>query len=345
MVFVKIVVKRNKILNKYMEIKMKKLISICLTAILCFSLAACAKDEPKENISSDAKQEIKIVTTTFPAYDWAREISKGVDDVSVLLLNDTGADLHSYQATTDDVMNILSSDIFVYVGGQSDKWAMDAVSSLENGDIAVINLLEVLGDRAQFLKENEEMAHNHSHTDKGKYPDEHVWLSLKNAEIFCEKIENALETKDEKNKPIYEENLKAFLAQLDTLDKEYEKASSNSEKKSLVFGDRFPFLYLTKDYDLSYYAAFLGCSAESEASFDIITYLSKKLDDLSLNSILTIEKSDKKIAETIRENTKTKDAEILTLNSMQSVSREEIEAGATYISIMKENLETLKKAL
>lgn len=325
---------------------MKKLISVCLAAFLTFSLSACGKGEETSAQPNNNQEEtnLKIVTTTFPAFDFARNLAEGVSGAEVVLLNDTGADLHSYQATTDDVMEILSSDVFVYVGGQSDKWAKEALDTAKDEDKAVINLLESLGDRAKFLEENKEMEKNHSHSHN-EFPDEHVWVSLKNAEIFCRDITDALISKDEKNKSLYEENLKSYLAELDTLDKEYEEVISNSEKSAVIFGDRFPFLYLTSDYGLSYYAAFLGCSAESEASFDVVTYLANKVDELSLNAILTIEKSDQKIAETIKQNTQSKSAEILTLNSMQSVSKKEINDGASYIGIMKDNLETLKIAL
>ena len=175
--------------------------------------------------------------------------------------------------------------------------------------------------------------------------DEHVWLSLKNTKQLCNAIAEALEEIDPERADIYDANMVAYEEKLDDLNAQYQETVDNAKQKTLLFGDRFPFRYLVDDYGLSYYAAFAGCSAESEASFETISFLAKKVDELGLKNIMTIEKSDQKIAKTIIENTATKDQKILTLDSMQSTTSDDIANGETYLSAMEKNLEVLKEAL
>ena len=175
--------------------------------------------------------------------------------------------------------------------------------------------------------------------------DEHVWLSLKNAETLCKAIAEALEKADPANKDMYDANLTAYEEKLASLDTSYQNAVKDAPQKTLLFGDRFPFRYLVDDYGLSYYAAFAGCSAESEASFETISFLAEKVDELGLKYVMTIEKSDQKIAKTIIENTRDKNQSILALDSMQSTTSEDVANGTTYLSVMESNLNVLKKAL
>jgi len=197
--------------------------------------------------------------------------------------------------------------------------------------------------------EEDEIDGNHDEAEghnKGKNDteyDEHVWLSIRNAKTAVKYISQKLQEADSDNKSLYEENTASYIEELDALDKEYEETVNTVDNPTLVFGDRFPFRYLVDDYNIEYYAAFPGCSAETEASFETIVFLAGKVDEYNLPVVLTIEKSDKKIAETIVENTENKNQEILELNSMQSVTEKEIKGGATYISCMKSNLEVLKK--
>lgn len=175
--------------------------------------------------------------------------------------------------------------------------------------------------------------------------DEHVWLSLKNAETLCKAIAEALEKADPANKDMYDANLTAYEEKLASLDTSYQDVVKDAPQKTLLFGDRFPFRYLVDDYGLSYYAAFAGCSAESEASFETISFLAEKVDELGLKYVMTIEKSDQKIAKTIIENTRDKNQSILALDSMQSTTSEDVANGTTYLSVMESNLNVLKKAL
>lgn len=321
--------------------------------------------------NADSKS-IQIVTTIFPEYDWVKEIlGANPAEAEITMLLDNGVDLHSYQPTAEDIMKISICDLFIYVGGESDEWVDDALKEAVNPDMKVLNLLEILGTD---VKEEEivegmeaEDEHDHEHEDGDGHEheegeehedgdgheheegeveyDEHVWLSLDKAEKICEAIKDALVEIDAGNKDVYEANAKSYEEKLEELDEKFEAVVSSASKKTLLFGDRFPFRYFVDDYDLSYYAAFVGCSAETEASFETITFLAGKVDELGLTSIMTIESSDKKIAETIKSNTKDKDQKILTMDSMQSTTSKDVEGGATYLSIMESNLEVLKEAL
>lgn len=312
---------------------MKKIIVLLLGALMVLSvLSGCDKKNDNDN-------KLKVVTTTFPIYDWVREVLGDVDvDVEVLLNN--GVDLHSYQPSIEDIAKINNADVFMYVGGESDGWVESVLES--NKNVRVVNLLEVLGDSVKLEEELEgvEHDHEHDHEDEEEY-DEHVWLSLRNAKKCVEAIKEVLCELDSTNMDRYKKNAEEYIEKLELLDQKYMEVVSNSKNNTLVFGDRFPFRYLVDDYNLNYYAAFVGCSTESEASFNTITFLAKKLDELGLTSILTIEGNNHKIAETIIKNTENKNQEILTLNSMQG----RILEGDTYLSIMENNLEVLKKAL
>ena len=193
--------------------------------------------------------------------------------------------------------------------------------------------------------------HNHSKTEEHEHEegeveyDEHVWLSLKNAKTLCAEIADKLSILDSANKDDYKANLDAYTAQLDQLDSEFKTLIDGAKQKTLVFGDRFPFRYFVDDYGLDYYAAFVGCSAETEASFETIIFLAGKMDDLGCDTIFTIENSDHKIAQTILDNTKDKKQKIAELNSLQSVTKDQLGSGVTYLSLMQANYDTLKGAL
>ena len=303
----------------------------------------------------------KIVATIFPEYDWVLNIlGENPADAEVTLLLDKGTDLHSYQPTAEDILKISTCDLFLYVGGTSDDWAEDTLREAVNKDIKAVDLLKALGNHVkeeEVVEGMQEEGHEHDedraqeedhkeeHGEGGTDYDEHVWLSLRNADVLVGTIAEAVASIDPANADIYRANAEHYREQLSALDEEYKAAVSGAEITTLLFGDRFPFRYLTDDYGLSYYAAFAGCSAETEASFETITFLSGKVDELSLGSVLTIEGTDRRIAETIVQNTKTKDQKILTLNSMQGVSVKDMQEGTTYLSIMEDNLAVLQEAL
>ncbi|SFD03844.1 metal ABC transporter substrate-binding protein [Butyrivibrio sp. YAB3001] len=327
---------------------MKKYISVLLAAILMVScLSACGL---KGESSSAAGNKIQIVTTIFPEYDWVMNvIGKDSANAEVTMLLDNGVDLHSYQPTAEDIMKISNCDLFIYVGGESDEWVEDALKESTNKDMFVINLLDVLGDSVKEEEivegmQGEEEEEESEEEEEVEY-DEHVWLSLKNAVKLTESISNALQVVDKDNAEKYKQNAEDYISKLNELDKKYQDAVSASAKKTVLFGDRFPFRYLVDDYGLSYYAAFVGCSAETEASFETITFLSDKVDELNLGAVMTIEGPDHRIAETIIQNTQNKDQKILTMDSMQATTSKDVKNGSSYLEIMENNLKVLSEAL
>ncbi len=334
---------------------MKYFVYTLLFTVMLISFISCS-NKNTTNINNENKK-INIVTTIFPEYDWVKNIvGDKFSQYDLTMLYNTGTDLHSYQPTADDIIKISNSDIFIYVGGESDEWIEEVLSKSTNKNMTVINLLEVLGSSAKEEEHvegmQEEEHHHDGDEDEGHHEeeheieyDEHVWLSLKNAKIFVEKIAEVICQKDSKNADVYKNNAANYIAKLNDLDLQYKNIVDSSAKKTILFGDRFPFRYLVDDYGLKYYAAFAGCSAESEAAFETIIFLANKADELKLNVILTIEGTNHKIAQTIVQNTKSKNQEILVMNSMQSTAAQDVENGISYISIMKQNLDVLKQAL
>ena len=507
---------------------MKKMIPLFLVLTMVVGLlAGCGKKNAAETGESDSNK-LSVVTTIFPEYDWVKEIlGDKAESTDLTMLLDNGVDLHSYQPTADDIVKISDCDLFVYVGGESDKWVDDALKEATNKDMKVIDLLEVLGDSVkteETVEGMQETEHAHDHSkevstfedhevqdrslsdwagswqsaypfaldgtlddafaamaeegemtadeyktyyqkgyktnitnidiegdhiaftyedgkkvgsdykyigyyiqnwstgtkaamyrfeavdrtsgapiciefndhmiesaapehfhirmsnesfdaivdpekswptffpadmtgedlcehmeghghDHGEEKDEHVWLSLKNAKTLVGAIADALQELDPDNKDTYAANTSAYIEKLSALDGAYQSAVDGAARKTVLFGDRFPFRYLVDDYGLSYYAAFAGCSAESEASFETVSFLAKKVDELKLPCVLTIEGKNHKIAETIVENTAEKNQKILTMDSMQSTTSEDVANGTTYLSVMEQNLSMLKEAL
>ena len=336
----------------------KRVLIIAMAMIMALVMTGCADDKKCAGAADDGK--LNIVTTIFPQYDWAKEIiGDKAADAEVTLLLDNGADLHSYQPSAEDIMKITNADIFVYVGGESDEWVDDVVEGSITDKTKVINLMDVLGDKAKEEEVAEGMQEEHDSDkddkhesekydedhEEGQEYDEHVWLSLRNTRVIVQEMAEVFSDADPENKDAYEKNAEEYLSRLDDLDARYQKTVKDAEVKTLLFGDRFPFRYLTDDYGIRYYAAFAGCSAETEASFETITFLADKVDELGLRNVMIIDGSDGKIADTIIKNTKRKDQTVLALDSMQSTVSKEIENGKTYITTMESNLKVIKKAL
>lgn len=325
---------------------MKKFIAI-LTAVclVVFGFAACSTGNNSSDNSNNSER-LSVIATIFPAYDWVKQITSGSDNIDLTLLFDNSADLHNYQPTADDIVKITSCDMFIYVGGESDSWVEDALKQSNNENMIAVNLLDVLGENAKTEEHKEGMEEEHSEDEEEEEEyDEHIWLSLKNAEILCKAISEKLSSLDSENASLFSENTEKYVSLLDDLDSKYQTSVEASDNKTLVFADRFPFRYLTDDYGIDYYAAFAGCSAESEASFETISFLAKKVDELSLKYVMTIEGANHNIAQTVIDNTAEKNQQILVLDSMQSKTLENIENGETYISIMEKNLTVLQQAL
>ena len=329
---------------------MKKMLTK-IAAVLCAAvmLTACA-GQGSGAAPSSGSDKLTIVTSIFPEYDWVMQIlGDKAADADVTMLLDNGVDLHSYQPVASDILKISDCDIFIYVGGESDGWVDDALKESVNPDMIVINLLEVLGDSVKEEEVVEGMQAEEEEEEEGEEEepeyDEHVWLSLRNASVLCDAITDAIAKADPDNASVYRANNDAYKAQLSALDEQYKEAVAGAAFDTVLFGDRFPFRYMTDDYNLNYYAAFVGCSAETEASFETVVFLATKVDELGLGAILTIENSDGKIAQTIRDNTADKNQEIYALDSMQATTSADVKNGVTYLSVMTSNLEVLKQAL
>ena len=327
---------------------MKKITALLLALfMLVGALAGCGKQN-----DTNQTDKLSIVTTIFPEYDWVREIlGEKADNAEITMLLDNGVDLHSYQPTADDIVKISDCDLFIYVGGESDEWVEDALRNAANGNMKVINLLEVLGDSVkteEIVEGMQEAEHEHEDAEEHEHEeeaDEHVWLSLKNAKMLVRVISKALQELDPDNKDIYAANADAYVKKLSALDAEYQAAVDAASNKTILFGDRFPFRYLVDDYGLRYYAAFVGCSAETEAGFETISFLAKRVDEWKLPCVLTIEGAQHKIAETVVRNTTAKNQRVLTMDSMQSTTSKDVKNGTTYLSVMEKNLSVLKEAL
>jgi len=317
---------------------------VCISVILLLAVSGGCKQSDK---ASDSR--LSIVCTVFPQYDWVRQIlGSKTDGIAVSLLMSGKADLHNYQPTADDIVKISACDLFIYVGGESDAWAGTVLKQAANTNMVTINLLRTLGEKAKLeedpLHEAAGVHHHEDEEDEAEY-DEHVWLSLKNAEVFCAAIADTLAALDADNAAYYKSNLDIYIKKLSELHAEYLAITRTAPVKTLLFGDRFPFRYLADEYNLRAYAAFPGCSAETEASFETIALLAKKTDELHLNVVIVTESADTSIAKTIIGNTKNKNQKILVLDSMQSVTPQDVKNGTTYLSIMENNLTVLQEAL
>lgn len=308
---------------------MKKKLLIILSALVLL-LAGCGQKQDS--------QKLQIVAAIFPEYDWVRQIVGTDDSVEVTLLVDDGVDPHSFQPAVSDMVAAANCDLLIYGGGESDQWLEKLEAT--NPSRKTIALLPLLGERAH----EEEIVEGMEAEAEESELDEHVWLSLRNADAFCQAITEALCELNPSKANVYRANLSAYQQQLSALDAQYQDAVGAAPKDTIVVCDRFPFRYLVEDYGLHYYAAFPGCSAETGASFETVVFLSDNVKALNLSALLVTEGSDGRLAKTVAENAGNEDMPVLTLNSMQSVSAEQAKT-LSYLSVMTENLRVLQQAL
>lgn len=342
---------------------MKKIAFIASIFALLTLFIACNSDSEKKNSEQAANngKKISVVATIYPQYAWLKEIlGNQADSLNLTLLVKNGMDLHSYKPSAADIATIAKADMIVYVGGESDKWIEKALEATPNEKRVQVNLLEALGDRVKAeeivkgMQAEEEHEHHHEHAEEHEDEhhhheeaenDEHIWLSLKNAELLVMNLADALSKADTTHATEYHMNAALYIAKISALDAQYRAATDSAHFKTILFGDRFPFRYLVDDYGIKYFAAFVGCSAESEASFETVAFLAGKMDSLALPAIFTIDGSNGKIARAILDaSKKSKETPVLTLNSMQSIKNSQMDS-ANYLDIMRENLEVIKKAL
>ncbi len=317
---------------------MKKWISVIFMLLMSLlMITACVS---KEEINLNEKKGLQIVSTVFPGYDFAKQIVGDNAEVSMLL--PPGVESHSYEPSPQDIINIQNSDIFIYVGGESEQWVDKILDSMDNKVITVKMM-----DAVQLYEEEiidgmqKEQDSDDEASEEHEY-DEHIWTSLKNAQNIVARINEAVVSLDSKNKSVYDKNTKSYIEKLDNLDKEFENLFKTFEKPTLIFGDRFPFRYFVEDYKLDYFAAFPGCSSETEPSASTIAFLIDKVKEKSLNTVFYIEFSNHNIADTIAESTGAKTA---MLHSCHNISKKDMDSGVSYYYLMEQNYETLKGAL
>ena len=315
---------------------MKRALTLLLILALLAALPACGSRSKEED---DAR--VTIVTTCFPIYDWTRNVVGEVPNVKVVWLMDSGVDPHSFQPTVKDLAQVSDCDAFIFVGGESDQWAKDAAAEMKNAGGA-LSLLDLLVNSA--VEEAPVPGAQSAHLDEPGALDEHIWMSPRIAAACTDIICSTISRFDVKYAKDYRANADAYIEQLNALDAEYAQVISDSRLHTIVVADRFPFRYLAEAYGITYFAAFSGCSAETEASFQTVLGLAQQVDALDLPVILTIDGGDDSISRAVQDAAK-HETEIRMLNSLQTTTAKDAEAGATYLSVMSDNLGVLKEAL
>ena len=309
--------------------------TIILVLILCLAMSGmtgCAQEQKTDGIS--------VVAVIFPEYDWARQIIGNESGVQLHLLVDDGVDPHSFQPTVADMVTVSECDLLIYGGGESDSWLEDVLKKPSNKKMRTVALLPLLGEKAY----TEKIVAGMQISEPEDETDEHVWLSLGNAALFCTAIAKELTELDPEHAAAYQANLEQYLTKLRALDEAYQQTVQAGSKDTIVVCDRFPYRYLTEDYGLHYYAAFPGCSAETGASFETVVFLAERAKELALNALIITETGDDRLARTVAENAGRSEMSVLTLNAMQSVSLEQA-AGTDYLTIMEQNRQVLAAAL
>ena len=328
---------------------MKKHISVILTAVLAaVCLSACGKSGKTEDAGAS---ELSVVATIFPPYDFTRQIAG--DDADVIMLLSPGAESHSYEPTPQDIKTIQSCDLFIYTGGESDVWVEDILSSMGDQMPETLRLVDCVPTVTEEIVEGMEHGHEEhedhgdhedleEHEDHEEETDEHVWTTPQNAIKIVENITSKLCEMDPDNAGSYEKNSAGYIEQLEMLDASFREVVGQAERRTILFGDRFPFRYFADEYGLDYYAAFPGCSDETEASAATVAFLINKVNEEQIPVIFTIERSNGKLADSICEAT---GAEKRILYSCHNVTRNQLDSGATYLPMMMENVESLRAAL
>lgn len=323
---------------------------ICALLALCFLFSVCSCNSTNKK---DADTKLKILCTLFPQYDWLRNITAGVDGIEISLIIANGTDPHSYQPTATDIMNISNCDMLVYVGGDSDTWVKKAIERSKNQNINTVTLIELEGIKLHNISSASHSHEGHSHGEHSHEGhshsalDEHIYLSLENACVTVNKLANELCKIDPANSESYLKNSLEYTLKLKNLSQSFnaEIEKIPEHDRFILFADRFPFVYLLSDYKIHYSAAFEGCTTDVDADFDTVIRLIHEANEHNVNYIAVTESSDKALANTVISSTNSKNQKIITLNSMQSITKKQIENGTTYISIMQENIDQVKTAL
>lgn len=341
---------------------------LVLTAFLIL-LSGCGRSGTEKKYNTDSHESTVVLCAGFSEYDWTRNIlGDNPSGIILELLNTSGVDMHSYQPSVSDMVKIAGCDLLIYTGGISEFWIDKATESSGKDSVRTLSLMEYFLDNPGLFPMYEQEEHDHDHGHEHNHghehehededanlhghsheheeeADEHIWLSLKMAPIFCEKIADTLSHLDPENEALYRQNLKEYCMELENLDDEFRQAVSASSGDVILFADRFPFTYMMQDYGIHAHAAFPGCSAETEASFETIIDLANDLITDGLTHVAIIKTSSTDLAETIIRASGKKNVKICTLDSLQSVTSADIDKGFSYIKAMKQNKEVISECL
>lgn len=317
---------------------MKKILIYMLCAALAVSLLGCA---PVSSAAETVGSGLKIVTTIFPPYDFARAVAG--DNADVTMLIDPGAEVHTFDPTPDDIISIQNADMFIYIGGENDAWVDQVLESTDTSRMTVLRLMDAVTpveeETVEGMQSEEEEAEE---GEEGPEYDEHIWTSPKNAILMINDIADALKKADSANAAAYEKNAADYTAQITQVDDELQAVADASKTKLLIVADRFPFRYFADEFGLDYRAAFSGCSSESEVSAGTLAYLIDTVKQNDIKYVYYIELSNQAVAKAVCEQT---GAQMLLLHSCHNVTKDDFAAGATYLKLMQGNLENLKKGL
>lgn len=322
---------------------MKKFLSFALSLLIIFttlfSLSSCSYD--RWNVKSDSSK-LSVVTTIFPYYDFTRSIAGDKADIKLLL--SPGSEPHSYEPSPSDIVAIENCDIFIYNGGESDEWVESVLDSIENKNMKVMRMMDYVDLLHEQSVDHDEHNHEEEHEEHehGEEYDEHIWTSIRNAEKLSKAIYDELSACDLANKATYSANIDSYLSKLQSLNSEISDIVNNAKRNTVVFGDRFPFLYFVTDYSLDYECAFPGCSSETEPSISTVTHMIDFTREHQVPVVFYLEFSNGKVAKLISEDT---GAETMRFSSCHNVTKDEFADGATYISLMEQNANALKEAL
>jgi zinc transport system substrate-binding protein len=317
------------------------LIFTILGFVFLFCLVSCVPK--KSEVGQKTNNKINVITSIFPPYDFVREIAGDTGNpgsrVNLAMLLPPGAESHSFEPTPRDIIAIRNSDVFIYIGGDSDEWINRILESLDTSKIKILSLMECVNlveeEIVEGMEEEEE-------EEEGIAYDEHVWTSPANAALIIQAITETLCEADGQNAAYYRQNANAYTAKLNELDSAFQEVVDGAKRKTIIFGDRFPFRYFADAYGLSYYAAFPGCSTETECSAATIAFLIDKTKNEGIPVVFHIELSNERMADTISEAT---GAKKMLLHACHNISKADFEKGIGYLGLMKNNVESLREAL
>ena len=316
---------------------MKRIIALLLAALMCAAvLSGCAAD------ADDGR--LNIVTTTFPPYDFARAIAG--DYAGITMLMDPGTEPHTFDPTPRDIRTIQNCDIFIYGGGESDAWMDSILASVDTSEMIILSMTSLVDLLEEETQEGMTTDHETEDCDDPTHAhavyDEHVWTSPANAAVIAAAIRDAVCEADPENRTVYEANAAAYIAGIEALSADFSAMIAQAQLKTVIFADRFPFLYFVREFGLDYYAAFPGCAEKTEPGAQTIAHLIEKVKAEKIPAVFYTEFSNQQLADSICEAT---GAEKMLYHSCHNVSKADFDAGVTYVSLMRKNLENLRGAL